>query len=97
MESKEYSWNWVTADQLISHGPAELLYAKLIPSAAATSTATIYDGENTSGDIVVAFRTAQSRQADLKPPKPVYCRRGIFVDAIANVKGVFVQWRQLGK
>ncbi len=96
MDSKEYSWAWVTADRLLSHGPAELMYALFIPSAAATATATIYDGESTSGDTVVAFRTAQSKQVELDPPKPVYCRRGIFVDDIANVKGLFVQWRELG-
>lgn len=96
VESKAYSWKWVTADELLSHGPCELLCAKFIPSAAATATATIYDGENTSGDIIVAFRTAQSKQADLSPKKPIYCRRGIYVDCIANVRGVFVQWRELG-
>ncbi len=95
-ESKEYSWAWVTADRLLSHGPCELLYAKLVPSSSATATATIYDGENTNGDIIVAFRTATSRQADCRPARPVYCRRGIYVDAIANVLGVFVQWRELG-
>lgn len=95
MESKEYSWAWVTADICLSHGPCELLYAKFIPSASATSTATIYDGEDTTGTKIVEFRTAQSRQADLRPPKPVYCRHGLYVDALANVKGVFVQWREV--
>jgi len=96
VESKEYSWKWVTADELLSHGPCELLYAMFIPSAAATATATIYNGENTNGDIIVAWRTAQSKQAVLSPKAPLYCYRGIFVDNIANVRGVFVQWRELG-
>lgn len=96
MESKEYSWKWVTADELLSHGPAELLYALFVPSAAATSTATIYNGENTSGETVVAFRTAQSKQVPFSPKAPVYCRGGLFIDDIANVKGIFVQWRELG-
>ena len=96
VESKAYSWKWITADELLSHGACELLYALLIPSASATSTATIYDGEDINGEVVVAFRTAQSNQADFSPAKPIYCRRGIFVDTIANVLGVFVQWRELG-
>lgn len=95
MESKDYSWKWVTADELLSHGPCEVFYGKFIPSSSATATATIYDGENTSGKVVVAFRTAQSRQADFAPPVPVYCRQGLYVDGIANVKGVFVLWREL--
>lgn len=96
MDSKEYSWKWVTADELLSHGPCELLYALFIPSAAATATATLYDGENTSGTKIVEFRTAESKQAELAPPEPIYCRLGLYVDAIANAKGVFVQWRELG-
>ena len=96
MESKEYSWAWVTADRVLSHGACELLYAKFVPSSSATATATIYDGENATGDIIVAFRTAESRQADITPLQPVYCRRGLFIDSIANAKGVFVQWRELG-
>ena len=94
LDSKQYSWAWVTADRLLSHGPAELLYALFVPSASATATATIHDGESTSGNVIVAFRTAQSNQAEFDPPEPIYCRKGIFVDDIANVKGVFVQWRE---
>ncbi len=89
------SWAWVTTDKIVSEGPAELLYAMLIPSSSATSTATIYQGETTDGKIVVAFRTAESRQAVFYPPEPVRCEQGLFVDVIANVKGVFVQWREL--
>ena len=96
MGSEEYSWAWVTGDRLLSHGPCELLYALFVPSAAATATATIYDGENTNGDIIVAWRTAESKQAVLSPKAPIYCRRGLYLDSIANVLGVFVQWRELG-
>ena len=96
MDSKSYSWKWVTADEILSHGPCELLHVLFIPSSSATATATIYDGEDTNGTVIVAFRTAQSRQAELKPPRPIYCRRGLYVDDIANTKGVFVQWKGLG-
>ncbi len=95
MESKEYSWKWVTADELLSHGPCEVLYAKFIPSGAATATATLYDNEEASGRVIVAWRTAQSMQADFTPPKPIYCEHGLYVDTLDNVKGVFVLWREL--
>ena len=95
MESKDYSWKWVTADEILTKGPCEILYAIFIPSSSATSTATIFTGEDTAGTTVVAFRTAQSRQSEFNPPQPAYCERGLFVDDIANVKGVFVMWRNL--
>ena len=97
MESKDYTWKWVTADEILTKGPCEILYALFIPSSSSTATATIFTGEDATGTTVVAFRTAQSRQSEFKPPKPVYCERGLFVDDIANVKGVFVQWRNLPK
>lgn len=95
-ESKQYSWKWVTADELLSHGPCELIYALLVPSGAGTCTATLYDGENTNGTPIVEFRCAESKGQELSPKKPVYCRQGLYVDCIAIVKGVFVQWRELG-
>lgn len=96
MESKELSWAWVTADRLLSHGPAEIHCALMVPSGGGTSTADIYDGEDTKGDKVVGLRTAQSNAAPFSPKEPVYCRRGIYVDCKAIVLGVFVQWRELG-
>ena len=96
MNSKEYSWKWVTQDELLSHGPCELLYAQLIPQSAATATSTLYDGENTKGDIISSFRTAESRPCEIDPPVPIYCRRGLYIDIAAQTKGIFVQWRELG-
>lgn len=95
MDSKEYSWKWVTADELLSYGPCEVLYAKFIPSGPATATATLYNNEEASGEVIVAWRTAQSLQADFMPPVPVYCEHGLYVDALDNVKGIFIQWREL--
>ncbi len=95
MREKGYSWAWVTVDKVLSEGPAEILFSMLIPSSSATSTATLYNGKTTDGRIVVALRTAESRQAVFSPPEPVRCEQGIFVNAIANVKGLFVQWREL--
>jgi len=96
VDSKEYSWKWVTADELLSHGPCELLYLHLIPSSAATSTATLYDGENTNGQIIVDIRIATSRACELEPPVPIYCRRGLYIDMKATIKGCFIMWRELG-
>lgn len=96
MDSKAYSWKFITADELLSHGPCELLYALLVPSGAGTCTATLYNGENTSGEKIVDFRCAESKEQEFNPPQPVYCRLGLYFDALTIVKGIFVQWRELG-
>lgn len=94
MESKEYSWAWVTADRLLSHGPCELVYAYLVPSKAEAEVY-IYDGENTNGDKIFRFVTASQNNRAFNPKVPVYCRRGLYVDIGKGTEGVFVQWREL--
>ena len=103
MESTEYSWAWVTEDRLLSHGPCELVYAYLRPSAV-QDTATLYDGENTLGDIVAIMQGAygygtsaqKMESVPFSPPVPVYCRKGLFIDLGATDTRVFVLWRELG-
>lgn len=95
VESKEYSWAWVTEDRLLSHGACELVYACLVPSGATTNSI-LYDGENTSGEIIVTLKAATVRNIPFSPKVPVYCRRGLYIDIGSSVTGIFVQWRELG-
>lgn len=94
VESLKYSWAWVTADRLLSHGRCELIYALLAQSDYGTSTS-FYDGENTSGDLVATLFHSEFSNYRFNPKVPVYCRRGLYVDIGTNTK-VFVQWRELG-
>ena len=94
MESKEYSWRWVTVAQVLSKGPCELVMAHLVVGAA-NNTATFYDGENTTGDVVVILQSAARTGAQFHPVEPVYCRKGLYIALSSNVDGVFVQWREL--
>lgn len=95
VESKKYSWAWVTASRLLSHGACEFIYACLVPSAATTDSI-LYDGENTSGDAIIILKAATVRIMPFSPKKPIYCRRGLYVDVGSSVTGCFVQWRELG-
>jgi len=93
VESEKYSWKWVTKDTLLSEGPCELVSAHLVPDAAGTSTAIIYNGQDTSGEIVMSFRGNGGYHTPFQPPVPVYCRKGLYVDVTSNVRGILVQWR----
>lgn len=104
MESKEYSRKWVTADELLSHGPCELLYAYAIVTASSVDTH-IYNGEDTSGEKVATlgitvYGTGTDKHVippvEFRPPVPVYCRQGLYVDIGTSVTGVFIMWRELG-
>jgi len=94
MESKEYSWKWVTADELLSHGACELLFAYLVVSAASTDSY-LYHGHNTTGVVIVNLKAATVRGIPFTPKVPVYCPRGLYVDVGTSVTGIFVQWREL--
>lgn len=100
MKSIEYSWKYVTADELLSHGRCEFLYAKLTPKTEA-GYAILYDGENTLGKKIIKLHTGGLYNQECSPPVPVYCRRGLYIDVTTDddalsVDGVLVIWRELG-
>lgn len=93
--SKEYAWRYVTADQVLSCGPCELLFAYLVVSAASTDSY-LYDGDSDSGDLITPLVSATARGHPFSPKAPIYCRKGLYVDVGTNVTGILVQWRELG-
>jgi hypothetical protein len=95
IESKKCSWRWVTATELLSHGPCELIYARTM-SAAAESATYLYDGENTNGTLIVQFIDGILNGLEFSPKVPVYCRKGLYFVKGTGTTGIFVQWRELG-
>lgn len=93
-ESSKLSWKYVTANELLSHGACELLYARLT-GATDAGIAILYDGENAQGTQIIELNSGGLWNCDFQPTEPVYCRRGLFVGGVTTVDGVFVQWRNL--
>lgn len=94
MESKEVSYAYCTAAQVLSKTPCELISLNIEPSAAAL-TLDVYDGVGTEGDKVLGFDCAVKTNLEFKPPVPILCKKGLYVGGFANVTGVLVQWRNL--
>lgn len=94
MESKEYSWAWVTADRKLTDLECELLYAYLVPSGATTDSV-LYNGIDNSGEPIVTLKSAVVTGHPFKPPVSIYCRKGLYVDVGTSVTGIFVMWRNL--
>ncbi len=92
--SEAYSWKWVTADEKLTSGPCELVFAYMVPSAS-TSDTILYDGSNVKGTQIVTLESTVAIGHDFTPPVPVFCHNGIFVDVGSSVTGVFVMWREL--
>lgn len=94
MESRVYSWKYVTADELLTPGPCEFLYCRLTPTQEAAS-AVLYDGENDLGTEILKIATGGLYNSECKPPVPIYCRRGLYVGSLTTADGILVVWRVL--
>lgn len=89
--SKNVAWMWVTSDTLLSERPCWLHYAYLVVSAASTDSA-LHNGISTSGDRIVTLKSAVVTGHKFKPPLPIYCSKGLYVDVGTSVTGIFVQY-----
>lgn len=94
MESKDYSWAWVTADRCLAKGSCELIYAQNVPTGA-TVTSILYDGTDANGQEIIGLNASSADNTTFNPPVPVYCKRGLYVARGTAVTGVFVMWRNL--
>ena len=90
-DSKEFSWKWVTAAELLSHHACDLIYAKFTPDTD-VGNVTLRNGHDNTGEVIMKLLTAGAYNCEFSPRRPVYCPRGLYVDTITT-GDVFVQWR----
>jgi len=90
-DAKEYSWKWVTAAGLLCPSACDYVYAKFTHTATAGGV-TIRHGENANGEIIVVMLTAGAYNCEVSPRRPIYCRRGLYIDTITT-GALLVQWR----
>lgn len=94
IESKEWSWEFVTADKVVAEGPCEINRLHLVPSGASTGTA-VYDGASTEGTKIIGLVAATRTTHHTPFVPPIYCGQGIYIDIGTNVEGVLIQYRRL--
>jgi len=92
--SKDCSWQYFTASNVVATREAELIGVYLVPSAAAADI-TVYNGQNAVGDPIAVVEEATKSTHEFVPPVPIYCRKGIYLTVGTNVTGVLVQWRNM--
>jgi hypothetical protein len=95
MDSEKDSWAWVTADQVLSTGPCELVYAQAVSDGGKIQDTWLYNGTNTNGDKIINLQKGATGNITLNPRRALYCQRGIYVDVGSNTEGVLVIWREL--
>ena len=94
MRNTHAAWAWVTADRILAKGPCDLIYALLVPSAAAAD-ASLYDGFDSGGKLIATLEQAAKTSIAFDPPEPILCTEGLFVDVGSNTTGVLVMYRPL--
>lgn len=91
-DAKEYSWKWVTGDELLSKRACEICVVALTCDGD-NCYATIYDGENTNGDIVAVLRALGNGTCQVAIHHHIYCRRGLYIALEGDhCTGMLVQW-----
>ena len=91
VESKDYSWKWITASELLTKQPCDLCFV-ILTCDDANDSATIYDGESASGEIVATIKALQNRSVGLNIHHHIFCRKGLYVALGDNCLGALIQW-----
>jgi len=95
LESKEYSWKWITADELLCKTPCEICHV-LLTCKGANCRVEIYDGEDTSGKYIARVEALANRSVSIDIHHHIYCERGLYLDLYEDtVNGVLVQWLEV--
>ena len=92
MDSKDYSWKWVTADELLSKTACDLCQIVLTCNVG-NCNMKVYNGESETGEYVMRLKGLQNRSVNAGIHNHPYLRRGLFVTLDGNCLGAFVQWR----
>ena len=92
--SSEYSWEFVTESKCLAQNPCELVYARLVPSAAETDAA-LYAGNSAQGKLITTMAIASVSDDEFAPSVPIYCAQGLYVYMGTHATGILVIWRNL--
>lgn len=95
VESKEYSWKWITESELLSKTPCELCYAQAVSDGGEIKDTILYNGESTTGEQIINLQKGAKGNVVLSPKVLLFCRRGLYVDIGSSTEGVLIQWREL--
>jgi len=96
MESKAYSWAWVTSSRVLSRRNCELIYAHAISDGGEIKDTWLYHGGDATGEPIINLQMGAKGNPKFNPKEPVYCANGRYIGIGSSIEGVFVQWRELG-
>lgn len=90
----ETRWDYITGARVISQRRCKLLDIVITPSAT-NSELTIYNGENTTAPVILAFFNSVKVSWALDFHEGIICDRGLYFGSFTSITGVLVQWEEL--
>ena len=90
-DSKEYSWKWITASELLSLRPCEI--CSVVQTCKTTPCRThIHNGVDNTGEMVMRLECLANRSVHFEIHHHIYCERGLYVELSGDTYGIFIQW-----
>ena len=92
IESKDVSWQFIQAAQIVEKRPCELIYAKAVANGQ-NPESYLYHGVNNRGVKILRFVGTKSSDRTFSPRVPVLCEHGIYWGHERHHEGIFIEWR----
>lgn len=94
METKQTSF-YLTGSGLITGKPAQLISILVRSNASGVGVATVYNGANTTGKILLDISALTSDSKKFSPPEPLQAENGIFVSFGTYVASATVVYKHI--
>jgi len=82
---------WVTQSQCISKRSCLLLEVVSTALTTADGLFRLYDGLNTKGEIFLTVRVSRFFTSRVTFTEPFYCKNGLYIELVSNMKGAMVK------
>lgn len=92
MDDNNTRWEYLTASGLVIHQKCFIHSIIVAGAAAGNATGVIYDGDNTTGRVLLPIAVLSSDTKQFLFLKPLPCEQGVYIDFTANITGVAVQF-----
>jgi hypothetical protein len=89
---KSLDYDLTSADKKVCNGPCFVYAAHLVANSSGVGTAIIRDGHDASGAAVVSLSSLTSSNDPRKFDPPLYFKKGVFVDVVANVSSILIHF-----
>ena len=94
---KSLAYDVTAVDKKVSGRPCFIYAVHLVANSSGVGTAIVRDGHDTSGEAVISLSALTSSNDPRKFDPPLYFKKGVFIDVVANVSSIMIHFMQAGE